>query len=149
MGEAKLYGRASDFSTWSCFVEKIRRNWGAALVITGMNLWVLYEVESPASSFSVPPFTYGWLGTRAVRKLAALPATHCGSPVTTMLMAAEYERDTIRLWLPAGCITLRSGWCLIHELRVRIPEQLLRRKRHAVPNTCATTCQAPCSKWAV
>ena len=124
--------------------RKLDRNWGAALVITGMNLRVL-----PASSFGVPSSAYGRLGTRAIRTLAALPAAaQCGSPVTTMLMAAEYERDTIRLWLAAGCIALGSGWCLIHEPRVPIPEQLLRRKCHAVPDTCAT-CQAPRSKWAV
>ena len=72
-------------------------------------------------------------------------------PLTSVLMAVEYERtaNSIRLRLAAGCITLRINWCLIHEPHVRIPEQLLRRKRHAMPDTCVTTCQAPWSKWAV
>jgi hypothetical protein len=70
---------------------------------------------------------------------------------TTMLMAAEHQRaaGAIRLRFAAGCITLRRGWCLIHETRVRIPEQLLRRTGHVVPDTCVATCQAVWSKWPV
>jgi len=97
MGRPKSSGRESDFSICVCFVQKTRRNRGSALDITGMNLRVLYEVELRDSSLSVPLSAYGWLGTRAIRTLSALPAAQCDSPVTTMLMAAEYERDTTRL----------------------------------------------------